>query len=462
MQVGTGGSLGTGGVTVASGATLEFDRTDSATVSAAISGAGAIVKRGAGTVTLGAANTITGLVTIDAGTLAFTVNNQLGTASVQINSGGTLGFSATSGGPTLANVITGAGTLAKSGASNLFLGNSALTGFTGTLSISAGNVIANQLGSVNGQYGLNLAGGVFNLSDPFVGNTATIGNLSGTGGTINAAYNATVGVRTLGVNQTTNATYAGVLSDSGSRQIGLSKDGSASLTLSGNNAYSGGTTVNGGTLIAARNTALGSGAVAVNSSGRLNTGLTGTAWAIANAITVNSGGTLMGVATHTGAVTINTGGTLAPGNSPGIATFSGGLTFDTGSAYAWEFVGNSLATAGTDYDQIVISGGTLNIASGALLKFTASGVDYGTSYWDSGRSFLIADAQGFGNISGTFTADTSAAGAFAGRGAWSLNYASGDVYAVWTAIPEPSTYGLLGAGALAFAASLRRRSRRAA
>ena len=71
-----------------------------------------------------------------------------------------------------------------------------------------------------------------------------------------------------------------------------------------------------------------------------------------------------------------------------------------------------------------------------------------------------------GLITGTFTSlDTAAAGTFAAEGSWSLRYTGGDVYAQWTAtsaIPEPATYGLLGAGALALTAMVRRRRKLAA
>jgi autotransporter-associated beta strand protein len=51
----------------------------------------------------------------------------------------------------------------------------------------------------------------------------------------------------------TSTTYSGTLVDGGSASLALTKTGTGALTLSGTNGYTGGTTVNGGTLIATNN-----------------------------------------------------------------------------------------------------------------------------------------------------------------------------------------------------------------
>ncbi len=459
LRLDAAGTLGTGAVALSSGTSLELANTASTTLANAFTGAGSILKSGAGTVTLTGSNALTGGLTLRQGTLVVSTPGQLGAAgaAISVETGATLNF-ATASNQTLTRTISGTGTWSKSGGSALIVQGTQL--FSGTIAVQAGDFILDSLGADDGRAAVNLTGGRFLLSSPFVGGVAEIGNLTGTGGSVTTAYNSTAGTRTLGVTQTTAGTFAGSLADaSGGRLLGLQKSGAATLTLSGNNSYTGGTTVNAGTLLAGHNNAFGTGAVTVNSGGTLNAGLAGSGRTLANAITVNDGGRLMGATTFTGAIAINAGGTLAPGNSPGIETFSGGLTFAAGSAYEWEFLGNSPSAAGTDFDRIVLTSGTMTVADGALFKVTGLGVDYANAFWTSDRSFLVVDAQGPATIAGTFTTDTAAAGAFAGRGSWTLNTANGDLYAVWTAVPEPSTYGLLGAGAFAAMALVRRRRR---
>ena len=98
--------------------------------------------------------------------------------------------------------------------------------------------------------------------------------------------NVTLGGSALTVNGTGNTLISGVMGVTGS----LIKDGSGTLTLTGDNIYTGGTAVNGGTLLV--NNTAGSGAVTVN----------------------NAGSTLGGTGTISGTVTVNAGANIAPGN----------------------------------------------------------------------------------------------------------------------------------------------------
>ena len=70
-NAGTTGTLGTGAVSIASGASLVFDRTNSYTVTNTISGAGTLTQNGSGTTVLdgASANTYTGLTSVNNGTL---------------------------------------------------------------------------------------------------------------------------------------------------------------------------------------------------------------------------------------------------------------------------------------------------------------------------------------------------------------------------------------------------------
>ncbi|MFS8124443.1 autotransporter domain-containing protein [Rhizobium sp. BR 250] len=157
--------------------------------------------------------------------------------------------------------------------------------------------------------------------------------------------------------------------------------------LAGNNSYSGGTTISGGTLQGTAGS-FGSGDIANNArlivegagtfsnmmsgsgsfekTGEGNLVLTGDSTytgttavsagklsvngSLASAVSVASGATLGGSGTI-GGVTVGSGGTLAPGNSIGTLTSTGNATFASGSGYAVEIDANGnsdkLAVTGT-------------------------------------------------------------------------------------------------------------------
>src|SRR5207249_3484874 len=82
LQIGTGGTvgaLGTGSIT--DGGTLSFNRSDTVTVGDAISGGGALIQNGPGTLILNGANTYSGITTISGGTLQVGAANSIPPAS---------------------------------------------------------------------------------------------------------------------------------------------------------------------------------------------------------------------------------------------------------------------------------------------------------------------------------------------------------------------------------------------
>ena len=129
---------------------------------------------------------------------------------------------------------------------------------------------------------------------------------------------------------------------------GIKKVGTGTLSLSAANTYTGGTTIDGGTLLANNTTgsATGSGAVQVN-----------------------SGATLGGTGSTSGAVNA-TGGTIAPGASVGVLSV-GSVTFDANSTFAVELAGSG-GVAGTDFDQLAVTG-TAQISAGATLDVVLDG-----------------------------------------------------------------------------------------
>ncbi|GEM_PF-691401 len=122
LQIGAGGTIGSAGTgPIVDNSELDFNRSDSVTLTSVISGGGSVVQLGAGTVTLAADNTYSGTTTVSNGTL-FINGNNIAAATMIIS--GTLGGTGTLFGPVTLN----AGTTLAPGAS---------AGSVGTLTINS-------------------------------------------------------------------------------------------------------------------------------------------------------------------------------------------------------------------------------------------------------------------------------------------------------------------------------------
>ncbi|NLF73507.1 MAG: hypothetical protein GX575_31100, partial [Candidatus Anammoximicrobium sp.] len=151
----------------------------------------------------------------------------------------------------------------------------------------------------------------------------------------------------LTINGAGNTVVNGLMQDAAPDIGVLTKDGTGTLTLTADNTYSGGTTVAAGTLLV--NNASGSG----TDSG---------------AVTVANSGVLGGTGTVGGTVMVAGGASLSPGSPAGTAgrLSTGTVTLNAGSAFAVQL--NGAAAAGSDYDQLSVSGTTG--ANGAGLAAT--------------------------------------------------------------------------------------------
>jgi uncharacterized protein with beta-barrel porin domain len=214
----------------------------------------------------------------------------------------------------LTNVITGTGSVSKSGSDTLSLfGASTYTGGTtvnaGTLKLDGGSLVATGALTVNG--------GTFDLN----GSNQTVGSLGGGGGTVS------LGSGTLTVDDSASSTFAGAITGGG----GVIKQGSGTLTLGGANTYTGDTVINGGVLA-------------------LNGSLTG------NTV-VNAGGTLLGTGTA-GAATVNSGGTLGVGS---LGTLTVGSLVQNGGSTFQVTANSSAASLVTVTGAATVNGGTVNV-----------------------------------------------------------------------------------------------------
>jgi len=273
------------------------------------------------------------------GTVTISGGNWTNTGKLSVGDGGT-GTLTVSGGNVSsvgaainydsAATISG-GNWTNSGDLYIATNNSTLT-ITGGLVTVAGLLNKMPTGTIN----LNAGGSLSIGAGGATGELTTYGS--------SFTYNGT-----LIFNRTTPYLYNGILDGSGS----LVKEGSNVLTLTGNNTYSGTTTINAGTLRVQGSIARSSG-LTVNSGAKLS--VNGSIASSAN-LTVNAGAIIGGNGTLP-ATTIQSGGYLAPGNSIGQLTL-GSLSFS--GILGAEF-------QGPQNDKTTVTGSVTNFTGSANLS----------------------------------------------------------------------------------------------
>ncbi|EAT5341564.1 autotransporter-associated beta strand repeat-containing protein [Salmonella enterica subsp. enterica serovar Corvallis] len=422
----TGGTLISGGTLVASNveALGTGDVTDNAVLELntggdfdnAISGSGQVVKSGDETLTLSGANSYTGGTTISGGTLVATSVDALGSGDVtdnavlELNTGGDF-----------TNSISGSGQVVKSGDETLTL--SGANSYTGGTLISSGTLVANDVNALgtgdvtdNATLALN-TGGTFDNAISGSGKVEKSGDktltLSGansyTGGTtINDGTLVASNVEALGSGDVTdNATLELNTGGTFDNAIGGSgnvvKSGADTLTLSGSNNYTGGTTINDGTLVATNVEALGSGDVTDNATLELNTSGTFDNAISGSGQVVKSGDdtlALSGSNTYTGGTLIS-GGTL-------VATSVEAL----GSGDVTDNAVLELNTGGTFDNVISGSGQVVKSGDDALTLSGANTYTGGTTINDGTLVATSVDALGSGDIDNYASLQLNASGQF--------------------------------------------------
>jgi len=495
---------------------IDVGADDTLSVTSVIIGAGSagLTKEGDGTLIIEANSTYTGATTVNGGTLEISATagtNSPDSASYQINNGSTLFLNET----TANNLILGVGV------GDITFGSSDPGG---TLQLNGNTIFRNQTITTTGGAKNFITGAVFNLqnSRSIIFNTAVGTDVDGidlevsatiSGGDIikdgagtvsitNSANNlgtqdggglgeintVTINAGTLeigGAGRLVNGNYAGAISNAGifkynstnaqelsgviSGAGSLEKDNSSTLTLSGDNTYSGNTTVSAGTLAltGTTNNISSSAIIDVTSGATLDVSGLSSGFELAGSQTISGSGTVFGD------MTIASGSVLSPGNSPGTMS-TGAQTWEDGGTYLWEINASNDAggTQGADpgWDWLDITG-TLDLSSLTAGGFTID-IDSLTSGNIAGDavgfesytkadgifdySFIIATASSgiTGFDADNFTLDSSGFSNAPGWD-WQIKLSGGDLVLEAYAVPEPSSSALLGLGALALA--LRRR-----
>jgi autotransporter-associated beta strand protein len=347
--------------------------------------------------------TITASYASGTSTINFSVSANFPTVNVT-NMGATLVFGGNFSGSTyfnkngtgaavlLGTTTSGGGWLVNAGILNIQNGGALGTGGTsvevgGTLQLQGGITVpalinlrgigaANATGALESVSGNNTLTGLVIL---FADATASVdvGSTVTSSGNQVALQGFTLRFQVAGTATISSVVVGGVGTGAG----GLTKTGAGPLTLSGNNTYTGPTTLFAGTLL-------------VNGSQP------------ASNVTVNNGATLGG----TGVIgLLTTNGIVSPGvGGPGVLS-SNSATFNSPSTFAVDLNGT---TVGTGYDQLAASGAvtltapTLNVSVG----FPSA----------TGNTFTIARA--FSALSGTFAGLPEGATLTSGGRTLRINY----------------------------------------
>ncbi|HEY1936170.1 MAG TPA: Hint domain-containing protein [Acetobacteraceae bacterium] len=394
LIAGTAGAIGSGNVTVDSGATLNVNSfaqtigdlsgagaitlgsatltvgtSNSTTFSGVISGAGTLVKQGSGTLTLTGADSYSGATTITAGELLLGNGGSTGgiASTSTVTGSGTLAFDLT-GSISFTPGIGGSVEVVKLAAGTLTLGGS--NTYTGGTAIDAGTLVATTDGNLGNASGaLTIAGGtlVWNEGASTVSSLRNVSLATG-GETIIAAGSGLVTMSGSvsgagGLTVSGPLTFGGNLSQTGNLLVG-----SGSITLGGTDSFAGGTTLQAGSLNLGTGSSLPNGGALVVNGGMLS--LAG------NSETI---GALSGTG---GSITLG-GGALTEGNSTS-SSFAGAIS--GAGALIKQGTGTLTLTAGN-----AISGG-MTLLAGTLELGASASIGSGTIDFGSAAASLRVDA----------------------------------------------------------------------
>ena len=367
----------------------------------------------------------------------------------------------------LSGVVTGTGSLVKAGSgtltlsgANSYAGGTAVTGGTlqlgtlastgsiiGTVDVRAGTTLNLINTDGNGMAVTAEAGGTVDFSNsagPAGDYKQTIGSIAGAGSYLLGANELTVGSK----NQSTEV--SGVISGTGGSLV---KIGDGTMTLSAANTYTGGTTVNGGTLQLGTLARTGSvvGAIGVGAGGTLSIVNTGAISGISNAgLTSYSNGMSAGSTAIANSGTLEFADTTTAGSaqltSTGTVNFrntssagNAALTVNGGTA---NFYDTSTAGSATIDNSATLGFGNNSTAASATINNsgTLNFHDYstaGSATINNSGSLIFEYASTAGNATVTNTSATAVT-QFSGAGPAGTGYSVGSIAGPGTFVLDAS------------------------
>ena len=385
----------TGGTTVADGAALALSGGITVAENLTLSGSG--VSSGGALISASGTNTVSGTVTLNADATVTTTS-----------------------GLTLSGVVSGAYALTKEGSGSLTLSGS--NSYTGATTVSAGTLVAghaNALGTTAGSTTVS-NGATLAIADGITvaealtvsgSGVSSAGALQVTGGSATLSGAVTMAAdTTIGVSGT-GLTLSGIVGGSHA----LTKTGSGMLTLSGDNTYTGATTVSAGVLYITHANALGTTAagttIASDATLRIGTGLT-----VAENLTISGIGVSTGIgavkvnggtATISGAITLAADASIGSYNSGDTLTISGIMS---GGFNLTKVGGGTVVLSGTNSytGTTTVSEGTLSIAGSGNISTGTVTLNGGTLDV-TGSAVTLANAVALGSSHGTISVGSGSA-----------------------------------------------------